>query len=80
MLKDYKPHKEPIRWSIQFGLVFGFTYALVWTVIHYIQNQEFTWIGIISGIASFFAVVGLGYFIRWYQKKELKRKLSKKSQ
>lgn len=71
MFKNFRPHKEPVKWGVQFGLIYGFTYALGWTIIHYVQHREFTWVGLISGIFALFVSVGLGVFIKWYQKKEL---------
>ncbi|MBW6464688.1 MAG: hypothetical protein SCJ94_10120 [Bacillota bacterium] len=73
MFKYHRPHKEPVKWGVQFGLIYGFTYALGWTIIHYVQHREFTWVGLISGILAFFISVGLGVFIKWYQQNELKK-------
>ncbi len=74
MFKNVDSRKEPVKWGVQFGLVYGLTYAIGRTIIHYVQHREFTWVGLISGILAFFVSVGLGFFILWYQKKELKRK------
>jgi len=73
MFKNDDSRKEPVKWGVQFGLIYGFTYALGWTIIHYVQHREFTWVGLISGILAFFVSVGLGVFIKWYQKNELKK-------
>ncbi len=73
MLKNFKPHKEPVKWSLLYGLTAGVTSALVLTVNHYVQHREFAWIGIISGITVFLVSVGLGLYVRWYLKKERKR-------
>lgn len=80
MLKDYKPHKEPVRWGILHGLIAGITSALVLTVNHYVQHKEFAWVGIISGTTAFIVSAGTGFPVRCYLNMELKRKLSKKSQ
>ena len=79
MLKVFKPHKEPVRWGILHGLIAGITSALVLTVNHYVQHKEFAWVGIISGTTVFIVSVGTGFLVRWYLKKELKRKRGKNS-
>jgi len=38
MFKNVNSRKEPVKWGVQFG----FTYALGWTIIHYVQHREFT--------------------------------------
>lgn len=52
MFKIVDSLKEPVKWGVQFGLIYGFTYALGWTIIHYVQYREFTWVGLISGLET----------------------------
>jgi len=53
MFKNDDSRKEPVKWGVQFGLIYGFTYALDWFNFGYI---------------SFFVSVGLGVFYKMVSK------------
>jgi len=74
MKKGLDPRHEPVRWGLYFGVIYGLTFGIGRTILHYLRYREFTWFSFVLTAVAILVPIGLGFLIRWYQNRERRQK------
>lgn len=59
-----------LKSNLLFGLAGGALYTLIWTLVFYIREKQFTWVGVVGGIFFFLAAFLTSLIIDRVRKKK----------